>query len=350
MGRRRSPGPPLKMDAETMLGQLASILDARLQGYFESMPACGFYDMMRYQLGWKDESLRDTRAWGGKRLRPAICLLSCEAVCGDYSPAMIPAMALELLHNFTLIHDDIEDGDALRRGRPALWRLCGIPQALNVGDGLHSLAKAVLFHEPTDETALAALVQVSREIDAVCLRLCEGQHLDLVYQDSWDVSVGQYLAMIAAKSGALIGCAAYAGAAMATRDELVRQRYREFGEQIGIAFQIRDDLLAIWGEQALTGKPVGDVRKRKKTLPLIFALERSAPEAASRVKRALASDEDCGQAVYELLDATGARQWAIAQAEGYRQASLRALEAAGNRGPAQDALCELAGFSISRCY
>jgi len=338
--------------AEAKLAELAEIVDSELRAFFDRLPAASFYDMMRYQLGWKDEHLNDTEAWAGKRIRPALCLLTCQAVSGEFSRAIPAAMAIELLHNFTLIHDDIEDGDHLRRNRAAVWKLWGIPQALNVGDGMHVLAKRALLEGAEGKPELPVLLELATDIDETCLRLCEGQHLDLQYQDVWDVSVKQYLTMIGGKCAALIGCAASAGAALGGASPAARQQYRAFGEFIGLAFQIRDDLLAIWGEQAVTGKPSADLEKGKKTLPLLYAREHASPAAARRLELALgphAKETDLDD-VYAILEETGARQWTIKEATSYRQLALAALEATGVEGPAQDALRNLAGFSVERSY
>jgi geranylgeranyl diphosphate synthase type I len=343
----------VNLEPEAKLTELAELVDAKLRAFFDRLPAAQFYDMMRYQLGWKDEQLRDTSAWAGKRIRPALTLLSCQATCDDIVRALPAAMAIELLHNFTLIHDDIEDGDGLRRNRPAVWKIWGLPQALNVGDGMHVLAKRALLEGAATKPELPTLLELASYIDETCLRLCEGQHLDLRYEDVWDVSVDQYLDMIRGKCGALIGCATYAGAALGTSDPAVRDAYREFGEDIGLAFQIRDDLLAIWGEQAQTGKPSADLKKRKKTLPLIYAREHASPAAAARLKAALSGDTSTEadlQDVYAILEETGARQWTIQEAAGYCDRAITALDATGIEHPSQAALRALAGFSVKRSY
>ncbi|MBV8083764.1 MAG: polyprenyl synthetase family protein, partial [Chloroflexi bacterium] len=289
----------------------------------------------------------------GKRIRPALTLLSCQATGGDYQRALPAAMAIELLHNFTLIHDDIEDGDGLRRNRPAVWKIWGLAQALNVGDGMHVLAKRALLDGAAAKPELPVLLELATYIDETCLRLCEGQHLDLRYQEVWDVSVGQYLTMIGGKCAALIGCATYSGAALGTADRTVRDAYREFGEDIGLAFQIRDDLLAIWGEQAQTGKPSADLDKRKKTLPLIYAREHASPAAATRLQTALSGETTTESEladVYAILEDTGARQWTIQEAAGYCDRAIAALDATGIQHPSQAALRALAGFSVKRSY
>jgi geranylgeranyl diphosphate synthase, type I len=341
----------VNMGAEAKLAELAAVVDTELRAFFDRLPAASFYDIMRYQLGWKDERLEDTQAWAGKRIRPALCLLACEAAGGQPAQALPAALAIELVHNFTLIHDDIEDGDHLRRNRATVWSLWGVPQALNVGDGMHVLAKRALLEDAASKPDVDRLVELSLYLDETCLRLCEGQHLDLHYQDVWDVSVQDYLNMISGKAAALIGCAAYSGAALATPDAALRARYRAFGENIGLAFQIRDDVLAIWGEQEVTGKPAADLAKRKKTLPVIYAREHASPDVAARLQAALSGpDEVDVPEVHAILEATGARQWTIKQAGAYREAALAALEATGIDNPAQDALRDLAGFTVNRPY
>ncbi|MDE3075375.1 MAG: polyprenyl synthetase family protein [Chloroflexota bacterium] len=342
---------PSSLAAESALGQLSAVVDCELRRLFEALPSGAFLDLMQYHLGWKDERLEDVRGWTGKRVRSAMCLLACQATSGDYRKALPAATGIELLHNFTLIHDDIEDGDPMRRNRPAVWTLWGIPQAMNVGDGMHSLAKIALADDAGGRVSPTELVLLSKLVDEASLRLCEGQHLDLLYQGIWDVSVEQYLDMVGKKSAALISCSVHCGAMLGTSDGTIQERYRDFGELIGLAFQIRDDVLAIWGREALTGKPCGDLTKRKKTLPLIYARQQLDPAGRDRLQQLLGAG-CAGQEtdVHELLERTGAKRWAVARAADYRDRALAALDATGIRNESQEALRTIAGFLIDREY
>ncbi|MCX7669979.1 MAG: polyprenyl synthetase family protein, partial [Anaerolineae bacterium] len=170
------------------------------------------YAIMHYHMGWLDADLRPVRAPGGKRIRPLLCLLACAAVGGDPRSAVPAAAGLELLHNFSLIHDDIEDASPTRRHRPTAWSLFGMPQACNAGDGMFSLAHIAFYRLRRlglpSETVLAAL----EKFDAMCVRLTEGQYLDMSFEARLDVSIEEYFAMIAGKTGALLAVAPELGA------------------------------------------------------------------------------------------------------------------------------------------
>ena len=237
----------------------------------------GFLD---YPLGWVDHNLHrlDPPAPSGKRLRPALCLLVAEAVGGDYRSALAPAGAIELIHNFSLVHDDIQDQSPLRRGRPTVWDRWGTAQAINVGDSLFSLAQLALLDD--DATPPALRVEAAQSLNQACLRLVEGQFLDLDLQDSGAATLEAYQSMVGGKTAALLECSArlgarYGGAAPAQAD-----RFASFGRQLGLAFQYQDDWLGVWGDPAETGKSAEtDLRTRKQALPALLGLSASGPTA-----------------------------------------------------------------------
>jgi geranylgeranyl diphosphate synthase type I len=271
--------------------------------------APGHYGMMRYHLGWLDEQLEPVEAPIGKRLRPLICLLAVEA-CGGNSEKGIPAaVALELLHNFTLVHDDVEDGDAVRHHRPTVWKLWGEPQAINAGDGMHVLAHLTLLDLAERGVPPATVLLLAQRLAETSLIITEGQHLDLAFERRDDVSPAEYLDMIARKSAALIACAAEMGALVAGGDAQA-EALANYGLQLGLAFQIRDDILGIWGEVGTTGKPAGDVRRRKKTLPSLYALTRANTEDEAHLRHLFALEEPSEgdvAAALAVLERTGAR-------------------------------------------
>lgn len=252
-----------------------------------------FYGQMRYHLGWVDATFAPSRANPGKLLRPTLLLLAYEAAgANGLAPhdegetesrdhllrALPAAAALELTHNFTLIHDDIEDGDEERRHRATLWKLWGIPQAINTGDGLFALSRLVLWNvlergvEPSTAVRLGAL------LDRACLIIAEGQYLDISFESRQGISVALYIDMIRRKTAELMACAAEMGALLGTRNEDTVARLRHFGEAIGIAFQVRDDMLGIWASSEESGKTAaGDIFRRKKSLPILHALEHANP-------------------------------------------------------------------------
>lgn len=280
----------------------------------------GLYGMLRYHMGWADEQFRPAHAPAGKRLRPVFCLLVCEACGGNWERALPAAAAVELVHNFSLIHDDIEDGDRTRRGRPTVWALWGIPQGLNAGDTLFVLAHQALLRLEDRGVLPAQVVEAIRILDRACLRLTEGQYLDLLFEGMSDVTAEQYVQMIGRKTGALLSAACELGALIADAPPSLREQMASFGYHVGLAFQIRDDYLGVWGDPQRTGKPVGsDLRRGKKTYPVVWGMERSA-ELRALLAQPSHSPEEIEQALH-LLEALGARE----QTE---TAVLEALEAA----------------------
>ncbi len=300
------------------------------------------YGMLRYHLGWEDRDFRPITGPQptGKRLRPVFCLLCCEACGGDWEQALPAAAAVELVHNFSLIHDDIEDGDSTRRGRPTVWSVWGVPQALNAGDTLFTLAHLALFRlmdrGVPPETALSAL----QILLTACLRITEGQFLDLRFEDQEEVSVEDYLFMIGCKTAELVSATCELGALVAGAPADVSERLRSFGYHAGIAFQIQDDILGIWGDPAVTGKPVGsDLRRGKKTFPVLYALN-CQPALRHLLPNAACSSDDL-QAAMALINRSGAREAARERVLEEVSRAVQALQEAGLSGPAADALDNL---------
>ena len=293
------------------------------------------YAMMHYHMGWADEALRPSVAPSGKRIRPLLCLLACEVVGGNPADAVPAAAAVEILHNFSLIHDDIEDGDETRRHRPTLWALWGVPQAINVGDGMFALAYAALLRSgaprPTDADSSASdfdgrgLAAIDRFTE-ICIALTEGQHLDLSFEERESVTVADYLRMIEGKTAALIAGCIELGALFGGADPRQAECLHRFGRNIGLAFQIQDDILGIWGDPSVTGKAAGnDILRRKKSLPLLYGLEH--PGGAGRMKelwRSGVSDE-CLPEVLGFLEEIEARRRSEEKLHQFHSAGLNAL-------------------------
>src|SRR5690349_18165096 len=257
----------------------------------------GLYEMVRYHLG-----LDGTGASGGKRIRPLLGLLAYASITGDYQLGLPGAAAVELGHNFSLVHDDIEDGDRERRHRPTLWTVYGIPQAINTGDTLFSLSRIALHRLTELGFPDRKVLRLMRLYDETCLALCEGQYLDIATSESDDVmSVDAYFDMIGRKTAALIAASIEAGALLATDDEDVIRRYRAFGWALGIAFQVNDDLLGIWGATRTTGKQASDVAHKKKTLPVIYAVEHAGPEDRERLIDLYRLDDPSEEELAEIV-------------------------------------------------
>ena len=284
----------------------------------------GVYEMVRYHLGLDgDDGPR------GKRMRPLLGLLAYASITGDHRAALPGAAAVELGHNFSLVHDDIEDGDIERRHRATLWALHGVPQAINTGDLIFSLSRVALHRLSDLGFSDSKVLRLMRLYDETCVLLCEGQYLDIASSASNEpMSVELYFDMIGRKTAALIAASIEAGALLATDDDEVIARYRRFGWSLGIAFQVNDDLLGIWGEEQHTGKKPTDLARHKKTLPVLYALEHGAPEDRARLAALYAKadpDRDEVAEIVRILERSGAREYTRTEARRHRDAALAEL-------------------------
>ncbi len=311
--------PNLVADTEQEILRLVGDRDAS---------TAGLYAMLRYHLG-----LDGREGVAGKRMRPLLGLLAYASIAGDHRAALPGAAAVELGHNFSLVHDDIEDGDVERRHRPTLWKLHGIPQAINAGDTLFTLSRIAL-HRLTDlGFSDSRVLRLMRLYDETCLALCEGQYLDIWASGrSEPMTEALYFDMIGRKTAALIAASVEAGALLATEDEHVIARYRGFGWALGLAFQLNDDLLGIWGEERATGKEPSDLARHKMTLPVIYAYEHGSSADRSVLERLWATQAPGEGEVRDavaLLERLGARDHTRSQARRYRDEALAELDAAG---------------------
>lgn len=231
------------------------------------------YDMLRYHMGWLDEDFQPTETVGGKAIRPSLCLFSCEAVGGHWPDALAAAVAIELIHNFSLIHDDIQDGDTKRHHRPTVWYCWGHSHGLNAGAAMNVLANQALLESSESALPTATVLKVSQILTNACAQMIEGQVLDLTYEQKSTISVDDYLLMISKKTGALLECSLQIGSTIGTNDQAKSDGMRRFGKGIGLLFQVRDDMLGVWGLEETTGKPTAsDLRGRKNSLPVVHAL------------------------------------------------------------------------------
>jgi geranylgeranyl diphosphate synthase type I len=285
-----------------------------------------YYGQMRYHLGWADADLKPTSVRTGKLLRPTLLLLSYEAA-GAWNEesnasdelrhlrrALPAAAAIELTHNFTLIHDDIEDEDSERHHRPTVWKLWGVPQAINVGDGMFALSRLALWDVLRVGVDSALAARLGALLDRTCLTIAEGQYLDMSFETQLEVSVSTYIEMIRRKTAALMACAAEMGARLATGNEETIIRLRNFGEAIGTAFQVRDDLLGVWASLAELGKtPAGDIYRRKKSLPILHALAQAQPADRQRLQecytQSTALSEDQVETILAIFERTETRSY-----------------------------------------
>lgn len=303
-----------------------------------------YYGMMHYHLGWADQQLGPAAGQVGKRIRPLVCLLVCDAGGGDWERAVPAAAAIELLHNFSLIHDDIEDDSETRRGRKAVWAVWGITQAINAGDSMFASAFEALARLVDRGVEHRTVAEALRVFTHACTELTKGQHLDICYESQTEVTADQYLGMIAGKTAALISATAEIGAIVADATPEHRRHYAEFGRNLGLAFQAYDDVLGVWGDELSLGKSTAsDLLNRKKTLAVVYGLAQSA-----ELRELFGKPEiDVPRAV-ELLDSIGARQYALSTAHQYSDAAIADLEAAAAAGKAGEALRQLTAELIRR--
>lgn len=301
---------------------------------------------LAYHLGWEGEGAGVEAQ--GKRIRPVLLLLACAAAGGDWRAALPAACAVELIHNFSLIHDDIQDQSPLRRGRPTVWVKWGTAQAINAGDLMFTLAFTAV-QELKDSLSPEAALAAHGLLQATCVRLTGGQYLDLFNEKTRELSLEDYWRMIAGKTAALLGCSAELGALCAGAAAEQRQTFREFGEKLGLAFQVQDDWLGIWGDAALTGKSTeSDLVSGKKSFPVVVGLS-LRKEFARRWLAGAVQPSEVG-AVAALLQAEGAKEACEAAASRLTQEARAALNKAGKDTPGKAELLKLAESLLRRNY
>jgi len=339
---------------EQRLVQLGAMVDQWTRAALSetvSSPARRFGNMLEYHLGWRDTDLQplEQAAPSGKKLRPALAALVCEAVCGSIEPARTAAVAVELIHNFSLVHDDIQDRSPLRRHRPTFWSLWGAEQGINAGDALFAMAQVVLLR---DKTALSA--SMAAELNATALLLAEGQYLDIELQcGGTPATLDAYEAMITRKTGVLFACACRLGAMAAGASMPIQDAYANYGLELGLAFQEQDDLLGVWGSSSETGKPgAADIVERKRGLPAAVALSRpDAPEWLQALydqnRHGPLEDGEVAR-VIEHFDALDLRAELEQRVEGRYRKALSCLQVATPREPAASYLATLCEALVSR--
>jgi geranylgeranyl diphosphate synthase type I len=313
--------------APQVLDDCRRMVDTQLRAAIDTLP-----DTMRriagYHLGWWDQHGTPTEHNGGKALRPALVLLSAQAVGGEAADAIPAAVAVELVHNFSLVHDDVIDHDATRRHRATAWSVFGSGAAILAGDALCTLAVDVLAG-----SGHPAALDAIRMLNGAVQSLIDGQSADMAFEDRGDVEVAECRRMAQAKTGALLGCACALGGRFGGGTPGQVDRMRGFGTHVGLAFQHVDDLLGIWGDPSVTGKPVhSDLRNRKKSLPVVMAL-RSSTSAATELAALYAQTaplnaSDLSRAA-TLIDEAGGRSGSREAAElllEYATEELRATE------------------------
>lgn len=308
-----------------------------------------FKDMMRYPMGWTNADGTPYTQPTGKRIRPLVVLLCAEASGGDWQQALPAASAVEILHNFSLVHDDIQDASDTRHSRETVWRVWGQPMAINIGDAMFALAYHSLERLTTRDLPAATTLAAWRVFNHTILELTRGQYLDMSFETRDAVTADDYLSMIKGKTAALLAACAQIGALVGSGDEQIAREYAAFGLNLGIAFQVRDDILGIWGEPDATGKSAAtDIISRKKSLPVLYALERN--QALREIYAGPdMTDANVKQAI-TLLEETGAQDYAQQTEETYYNAALSSLARANPQGPAAEQLQALVSALFGRAF
>ena len=319
--------------------ELKQTVDISRNHYYQ-----GLYNMLSYAMGWDGEGAGPKAR--GKRVRPMLVLLTCAAAGCDWHDALPAAAAVELVHNFSLIHDDIEDNSDLRRGRPTVWKIWGLAQGINAGDTMFTLAHMAVLRM-LESSNLTNTLKAASLLQRTCLQLTQGQFLDISYENRQDLTIENYWPMVDGKTAALLAACTELGALVANVDEQTIRYYHQFGRNLGLAFQALDDYLGIWGDTVKTGKSTAsDLLEGKKSLPVLFGLG-ARGEFAKRWAQGPITPAEVPE-IATQLEAEGGREYTQREADRYTQLALKALEDAQPQGVAGEALSELAHKLLKR--
>lgn len=319
---------------ETLMGSISLLTQP---------PQAEMGEMVSFHFGWADGESGAV----GKRIRPLLTTLACSACGADWRSALPAAAAVELIHNFSLIHDDIEDSSQTRRGRPTLWKRWDLPQALNTGDALLILSQSTAHALRDGGISPETVLDVLDQLNSACLQLTIGQHLDLAFETRSDVSMDDYLTMIAGKTASLLAAACATGALIAEAEPARISAFGDFGHHLGMAFQIQDDILGIWGEPEKTGKPAGDdLTAHKKTLPVLRGLAKS--DEFRRLWQERKATPGALESMRSALEDAGALDYTRRLAKEHTESALSSLASATTGGEAAGELGRLAADLLGR--
>lgn len=332
-----------------MIKELIAAIEAELHRQIARLdqPATAeFHRMLTYHMGWTGEGAGPEAA--GKRLRPLIlCLvyLSCQP-SPDLAGVMPAAAAVELVHNFSLVHDDIQDNSPTRRRRKTVWKIWGMPMAVNAGDGLFVIANQALM-DLEKSYPPAIVVRAANILQSTCLDLTRGQFLDMSFEGRSGIQESEYWNMIAGKTAALLSTSCSLGALLGNSDEDRQASYAGFGHDLGLAFQVQDDILGIWGDEALTGKSAAsDLTEGKNSLPILYGISKS-PRFAQRWRQGPIESSQVKE-MAQLLREEGAYDYAHDRVEYWSSRALKNLEDAHPQGRAAETLLALVNQLIDR--
>ena len=328
---------------------LAPLDTAMRESFDRHLSPSGLNVMMKYAMGWVDKDNQPYHEPTGKRLRPIFVFLCNSAAGGRWQDTMAAGVAVELLHNFSLIHDDIEDNSPIRHNRPTVWKVWGVPDAINAGDAMFTLAYAALTDLKTGGLSAERTLNIVEEFNRTNIALTRGQFLDMNFEKRQSVTIDEYIDMIGGKSASLLSFCSRVGAMVAKDDLALAKQFASFGTNLGIAFQMRDDILGIWGDPSVTGKSVAsDIISRKKSLPVLYGLEKHSGLQEIYFQDQL-TDEDVHMTV-QILDECGALDYTRAQEEKYYSAALASLDATQLQNEAMGTLRKFVDLLFNRNY
>lgn len=331
------------MDVKLLLSQIESELQKQVSR-LDAPRTKPFHEMLTYHMGWTGEGAGPEAT--GKRIRPLMVLL-CTAACGaDWQSALPGAAAVELVHNFSLVHDDIQDNSDKRRGRPTTWVKWGMPMAINVGDALFVISNQAIIDLKENYPA-EVVVRAAEILHNTCLDLTRGQFLDMSYEKRIDLTVEDYWPMISGKTAALLSACCHIGSLLGGGDDAKQDAYRSFGHYLGLAFQVQDDILGIWGDEAVTGKSAAnDLIEGKKSFPVLAGLTANGKFAERWKQGAIRAEEV--EEYARVLANEGGYEAASDAAKQMTDLALMSLREADPQGDAGEALFELADKLLKR--
>ncbi|MCE1255508.1 MAG: polyprenyl synthetase family protein [Anaerolineae bacterium] len=335
------------MTTSELINQLQQSIEIELQNTVDQfIPDKNneLYEMLCYHMGWIGEKAGPEAQ--GKRIRPVIILLASAALGCDWHKALPAAAGMELLHNFSLIHDDIQDASDLRRGRETVWRRWGIAQAINAGDCMFTMAHLSMLRLK-DNIGFEKTIKAAGLLQQAAIDITNGQYLDLSFEKLKEVSLDAYINMINGKTASLIGCAAELGGVVAGGSTLEESMLKQFGISLGLAFQAQDDWLGIWGDSAMTGKSnESDIVSGKKSLPVLFGLQQNGTFRDRWMRGPIAADEVA--VLSKMLIDNGAQEYTRKMSDKFTLEAVRALDRLGYNNEAVEALRELVSMLINR--
>ena len=333
----------LKKYMESMLPAIETELQRQI-ARLEEPRTRSFYDMLTYHMGWTGDDAGPDAT--GKRIRPLMVLLTAAACGSDWNSALPAAAAVELVHNFSLVHDDIQDNSPKRRGRDTAWVKWGAPMAINIGDALFVISNQAIIDLKENHPA-EIVVKAAEILHNTCLELTRGQFMDMSYEDRTDLTTDDYWPMVAGKTAALLSACCHLGSLLGGANETKQDSYRSFGHYLGLAFQVQDDILGIWGNEAVTGKSAAsDLVEGKNSLPVLAGLSANK-KFAERWRQGPVHAYEV-EDLAKLLATEGGYEIAHEASKQMTDLALLNLREAEPEGEAGDTLFELAEKLLKR--